>query len=746
MKNLRIFAAISSLALLLSCALAAHAQTVSVDEAFDLQAELGAPSDGLIATPYSDEPLTIVDPQAVLVPDVDAQEFRIRFTWEFSQQAQQTAYQILVASVGNYIDENTGDVWDSGRVAGAGQLVTVGESQTFFRALPAGTYFWKVRAWDADGTATEYTSAQRFYFIRRETALQSGEPVSPLAATGTAISSSEIRWEFTDRATNETGFALFNDRGELVVTTAPATVADYYYLIERSLKPNTAYAGRTVRAFNNAGLSGPSPAYPTVFTRAATPGELRSVRVADDKASLVIDPRGNPAGTEYAVFDSAAGSYIDSLGARATSPVWLPLELWQQATISLAHGPYALAVQARNGDRVTTPFSPVLSLDQTEAPLPVDLTLTADVLRGGAILGAQHAGATTLSGALRLITSVGPRAAAVLLACALVALGFLVHRRDRRFRGYIDTLVHVVRHDPHQVFSTHMDRDAITHGAYYFMHRFMGASVTAAVLLGLFSAGATLAERVTVLAEADMPVPALSQTIGFSDVVRFRISYAVQGDTQLSDAALSVALPPQFSLIEHSVESSKAQGEQHADANGFTIYFRTLVPAERGTLSFLAQVRPYRELGGTTAAVTATLASGARSIVTTPVTFSLAESQEQLADAVVKLPAAPDLWYIRRDGTRAYIPDMDVFAQRFGADGIILAVTQSQLELFSHDGTLRYAPGTLVRLGGSGIIYQVMDERGMLRPLTDEEVDDRLAQHAQLREISEARYADYLRK
>src|SRR5437764_14028580 len=60
----------------------------------------------------------------------------------------QTAYRILVASSESNLRANTGDLWDTGKVASADSIQVAYHG----KPLPSGTAaFWKVQLWDQDG-------------------------------------------------------------------------------------------------------------------------------------------------------------------------------------------------------------------------------------------------------------------------------------------------------------------------------------------------------------------------------------------------------------------------------------------------------------------------------------------------------------------------------------------------------------------------------------------------------------------
>lgn len=68
----------------------------------------------------------------------------------------QSAYQILVASSKDLLEEGKADLWDSGKVlSGQSTLVTYGGKD-----LPSGAdCFWKVRVWNAEGKASSWSDA-----------------------------------------------------------------------------------------------------------------------------------------------------------------------------------------------------------------------------------------------------------------------------------------------------------------------------------------------------------------------------------------------------------------------------------------------------------------------------------------------------------------------------------------------------------------------------------------------------------
>ena len=85
-----------------------------------------------------------------------------RFSWvlEHSERGQkQTAYQVLMASKTEILDQNKGDLWDSGKLVSEESIHVVYAGKPF---ASGRSYFWKVRTWDAQGNASPYSFAARF--------------------------------------------------------------------------------------------------------------------------------------------------------------------------------------------------------------------------------------------------------------------------------------------------------------------------------------------------------------------------------------------------------------------------------------------------------------------------------------------------------------------------------------------------------------------------------------------------------
>jgi len=230
-----------------------------------------------------------------------------------------------------------------------------------------------------------------------------------------AQSPETIRWNFTDTASNETGFKLYGPSG-LILDSGQNVTTDLSYLDETSLQPNTQYQGRYVKTFNANGESAASNTA-SCYTLANVPLEPIIGEITTGSIVVKINPAdNNPANTEYVIKELNSNQYINPDGTFSPSENWQSYENWggengiavsgepielpsieeqpnslgnenyntningnlneninAQFTISLASGQsYQFAVKARNGDGVETALSGGTNgATQGGAPAPV---------------------------------------------------------------------------------------------------------------------------------------------------------------------------------------------------------------------------------------------------------------------------------------------------------------------------------------------------------------------------------------
>jgi len=88
---------------------------------------------------------------------IDVVKPRLSWVLDSAQRGQkQTAYQVLAASSRAKLDQNSGDLWDTGKVESDKTTAVVYEG----KPLASGSdCFWKVRVWDKDGKVSNWSTA-----------------------------------------------------------------------------------------------------------------------------------------------------------------------------------------------------------------------------------------------------------------------------------------------------------------------------------------------------------------------------------------------------------------------------------------------------------------------------------------------------------------------------------------------------------------------------------------------------------
>ena len=87
-----------------------------------------------------------------------------RFSWKLTEEnktrgQKQTAYKMLVASSLDNLDNNIGDVWDSGKVE---SNQSVNNTYAGGNLESSKQYFWKVKVWDVSGQESGWSDTAHF--------------------------------------------------------------------------------------------------------------------------------------------------------------------------------------------------------------------------------------------------------------------------------------------------------------------------------------------------------------------------------------------------------------------------------------------------------------------------------------------------------------------------------------------------------------------------------------------------------
>ncbi len=172
-----------------------------------------------------------------------------------------------------------------------------------------------------------------------------GAPAVPADATPAVLSTTSIRWEWADVAT-ETGYRVKDAGGAAL---SPDLAANTTNWTETNLTPNTQYS-RKVHAFNAFGESAGSTGQ-TRYTHIETPAGVTFGTIT--AASIQAGPEGTLSG----LASGSSGVRISNTTAD-TSSAWQTITAPWTSTGLQPNTPYTFVARARNGDAVETADSP----------------------------------------------------------------------------------------------------------------------------------------------------------------------------------------------------------------------------------------------------------------------------------------------------------------------------------------------------------------------------------------------------
>jgi len=248
---------------------------------------------------------------------------------------------------------------------------TTSSEQTYPITINAANT-WEQKTWDISAIAAASKNAITKYAIRFTSNpagatfylddVQSITPPSaPTILTATALSSTSIRWNFTDTSNNETGFKVYDGSNNLIATCATPNLT---YCDETGLAIDTTYT-RKVVAYNadgNSSYSGTTSKY----TMAVIPSAPAVSGRLPTSVNVNPGPALNPVNTTYAIYkeagttcDGVGGSYVAANGAdNGATAIWQTDAVWgiKSVTGLNAEQIYAFCVKARNGDNIETGF------------------------------------------------------------------------------------------------------------------------------------------------------------------------------------------------------------------------------------------------------------------------------------------------------------------------------------------------------------------------------------------------------
>ena len=237
----------------------------------------------------------------------------------------------------------------------------------------------------AGSTVTSSTGDQYFQYRVIETTFDTNDSTSftsatidysatlapPLVGTPTALSTSSIQWNFTDRANDETGFRIYDGSGNEItsnISGCSTTTANCSSFTETGLSVNTGYTRKFATCNgSNCTTVGSYSSLVTGYTLAVVPAVPTVVSGSGTATTvqLTVSAGTNPSATQLAIYketgtscDGSGGSYLAANGSdNASAAVWQTAAAWGTVTVSglnLEQNVYAFCVKARNGIDAST--------------------------------------------------------------------------------------------------------------------------------------------------------------------------------------------------------------------------------------------------------------------------------------------------------------------------------------------------------------------------------------------------------
>lgn len=192
-------------------------------------------------------------------------------------------------------------------------------------------------------------------------------PNAPTIDTPIVQSATSIRWVFTDHASDEDGFKVYDGSNNLKATCASP---DLTYCDETGMSVNTLYNDRYVVAYSTAnGNSAHSGTAAAIYTLANTPLAPTITVASSTSLTIVINVNSNPAGTEFAISCNSSDTTFLNYTTNACEAIASDSDHWRTYanwgggsgftdTGLTAGTPYGYKVKARNGDSIVTALSP----------------------------------------------------------------------------------------------------------------------------------------------------------------------------------------------------------------------------------------------------------------------------------------------------------------------------------------------------------------------------------------------------
>lgn len=233
----------------------------------------------------------------------------------------------------------------------------------------ATTYHFRVRPYNGDGIPAAFSAVV--------STATPAFPDAPSGFAGTALSTGDILWSWTDSSSNETGFQVFASSGGAVSPDLPPGAVSW---LQAGLAAGASVQNFVV-ALGSAGAASAPSAAGRRFTLARPPsGTTVSVPAGTSTALRVEWSSGGASGYALERSTFAAGGYAETassatLAASATS--YLDAGLTAKTT-------YFYRLRAFNGDGLATVYDSTVSA-RTNPPPPAAPALSGSAVSTGAV-------------------------------------------------------------------------------------------------------------------------------------------------------------------------------------------------------------------------------------------------------------------------------------------------------------------------------------------------------------------------
>ena len=170
-------------------------------------------------------------------------------------------------------------------------------------------------------------------------------PAAPTIDVSTTLSNSSVSWNFTDNASDEAGFKLYDTLNNLISTIATPNIST---IDESGLMENTLYT-RNIKAYNGYADSSASE-NASIYTLAGTPTNLVVSSKNSEENEITVDLLPNSS-------EGLSGYYFSSSSGNSSG--WIHANLWRDTKLSCGTD-YTYLVKYRNGDGIETDTDSIL--------------------------------------------------------------------------------------------------------------------------------------------------------------------------------------------------------------------------------------------------------------------------------------------------------------------------------------------------------------------------------------------------